>query len=185
MFFGTDPEDYLLSSERRVIRVRLHWAVMLPYALQTFFALIITMGLSSIIGDREGDLWLVHTVLWYAALFMVLRFAYHLLEWWLERLVVTDRRMMRTHGILTNNVEMMPITKVTDLSYRRSLTGLVLGFGTLVVESAGQVQALNEIPFLPRPEEVYDAISELVFGEKGMTRAPSLTPPRRRFTWGA
>lgn len=184
MFFATDPEDYLLSSERRVIRVRRHWAVVLPYVLQTFFALIITIGLSSIIGDRDGELWLVHTVLWYAALFMVLRFAFHLLEWWLERVVVTDRRLMLTYGIFTNNVAMMPITKVTDLSYKRSLTGLVLGFGTLIVESAGQIQALERITFLPKPEEVYDAISELVFGEKGMTRAPSLTPPRRRFPWG-
>lgn len=69
------------------------------------------------------------------------------------------------------------------MSYKRSLIGLMLGFGTLVVESAGQVQALERITYLPQPEEVYDAISELVFGEKGMTRAPSLTPPRRRF-WG-
>jgi hypothetical protein len=42
----------------------------------------------------------------------------------------------------------------------------MFGFGTLVVESAGQIQALNRIEYLPNPEEVYDAISELTFGDK-------------------
>jgi hypothetical protein len=36
----------------------------------------------------------------------------------------------------------------------------------LIVESAGQIQALNRLEFLPDPEEVYDAISELTFGDK-------------------
>ena len=46
------------------------------------------------------------------------------------------------------------------------------------MESAGQIQALNQITFLPRPEEVNDAISELVFGEKGQPRAPTLAQAR-------
>jgi hypothetical protein len=45
----------------------------------------------------------------------------------------------------------------------------MLGYGTMIIESAGQIQALNRIDFLPDPEEVYEAISELVFGEKRQT----------------
>lgn len=180
MLAAREPDDYLLASERRVIRVRRHWAVVAPYVLQTFFALIILVGLSAIIGQRDGSLWLVHTVLWYLAFFMVLRLGWNVLEWWVERIVVTDRRFMVTSGVLVTKVAMMPITKVTDLTYERSLGGRVLHYGTLIVESAGQIQALNQIQYLPRPEEVNDAISELVFGDKGQTRAPSLAPPRRR-----
>jgi hypothetical protein len=36
----------------------------------------------------------------------------------------------------------------------------------VVVESAGQIQAFNRIERLPQPERIYDAISELVFGDK-------------------
>jgi hypothetical protein len=46
-----------------------------------------------------------------------------------------------------------------------------LGYGTLIVESAGQIWALNRIDYRPRPEEVYEALSELVFGETGKRRA--------------
>jgi len=170
-----DPDDYLLATERRVIRVRRHWATLLPVLLQTVGALALAILLSELIG--EGDsVWLIQSVLWYAAFFAVLRFAYYVLDWWIERIVVTDKRFMLTNGIFVTNVLMMPITKVTDLTYQRPLVGRFLGYGTLVVESAGQIQALNKITFLPRPEEVNDAISELVFGEKKGGSAPP--PPR-------
>ncbi len=175
-----NPDEYLLTTERRVIRVRRHWATLIPLLAQTLALLVVALFLSNMFDGRGDSLWLVQSVLWYAAFFVVLRFAIHTLEWWVERIVVTDKRFLLTNGIIITNVAMMPITKVTDLTYHRPLIGRVLGYGTMVVESAGQIQALNKITFLPRPEEVYDAISELVFGDKGQARAPSLVPPRRR-----
>ncbi len=81
---------------------------------------------------------------------------------------------------------MMPLGKVTDLTFERSLGGRMLGYGTLIVESAGQIQALNRIDYMPRPEEIYEALSELVFGEKGKTRATGmLARPRWRALTGA
>lgn len=174
-----DPDDYLLSTERRVIRVRRHWALLLPLLLQTLGVIIGAILISELFGGGDS-VWLVQSVLWYVAFFAVLRFAYYVLDWWVERIVVTDKRFMLTNGIIITNVAMMPITKVTDLTYRRPVIGRFLGYGTLVVESAGQIQALNQITFLPRPEEVYDAISELVFGDKGQNRSLGLVPPRRR-----
>jgi len=174
-----DPDDYLLSTERRVIRVRRHWVWLLPVLLQTLGVIIAAILISELLGD-DDSLWLVQSLLWYLAFFAVLRFAFHVLEWWVERIVVSDKRFMLTNGIIVTNVLMMPITKVTDLTYRRPIIGRLLGYGTLVVESAGQIQALNQIHYLPRPEEVYDAISELVFGDKGQTRSLGLVPPRSR-----
>ncbi|MCW2632219.1 MAG: hypothetical protein JWR88_1181, partial [Pseudonocardia sp.] len=34
--------------------------------------------------------------------------------------------------------------------------------------------------YIPRPEEIYEALTELVFGEKRQTRSGLLPPPRRR-----
>lgn len=179
MLAPRDPDEYLLSSERRVIRLRRHWAVVLPYLVQTLAALAVVFVLSYYL---PASLWLVQNVLWYVALFALLRFTFYLVEWWVERIVVTDKRFMLIRGIFTTRVAMMPVTKVTDLTYERSVLGRMLGYGTLVVESAGQIQALNQIEHLPRPEEVYDAISELVFGEKPAPGAVSTLkpPPRRR-----
>jgi uncharacterized membrane protein YdbT with pleckstrin-like domain len=140
--------------------------VLTPVAWDVFEAaalLAVAVMVSYLLPVDSG---IFQNILWYAALLVVLRFAYVVVDWWVERIVVTDKRFMLITGVFTTRVAMMPISKVTDLTYERSATGRLFGFGTLVVESAGQIQALNRIEYLPRPERVYDAISELVFGDK-------------------
>jgi uncharacterized membrane protein YdbT with pleckstrin-like domain len=163
MFAPRDSDEYLLDTERRVIRVRLHWAVLAWDIFETVALLAVAVMVSYLL---PPSLWLVQNILWYAALFVLLRFTYVVLNWWVERIVVTDKRMMMTTGIITTKVLMMPIGKVTDLTYERPFIGRILGYGTMVVESAGQIQALNRLEYLPKAEQVYDAISELVFGDK-------------------
>jgi uncharacterized membrane protein YdbT with pleckstrin-like domain len=163
MFAPRDPDEYLLDSERRVIRVRRHWACLAWDVFEAAALLAVAVMVSYLL---PPSMWLVQNVLWYAALLVLLRFAYLVLEWWVERIVVTDKRFMMTTGVITTKVLMMPIGKVTDLTYERTWVGRLFGYGTMVVESAGQIQALNRINYLPKPEQVYDAISELVFGDK-------------------
>jgi membrane protein YdbS with pleckstrin-like domain len=181
MLAPRDPDEYLLSTERRVIRLRRHWAYVLRQLLETVLVLVLAFALSFLLREADTSVWLLQNILWYVALFILLRFTYYLVEWWVERIVVTDKRFMITRGIFTTNIAMMPVSKVTDLTYQRTMLGRMLGYGTLVVESAGQIQALNRIEFVPRPEEVFDAISELVFGEKNPKHFSMLkAPPRRR-----
>jgi len=163
VFAPRDPDEYLLGTERRVIRVRRHWACLL---WDIFEAAALLTGAVLISYLVPSGATIVQNILWYAALLILLRFAYFVIEWWVERIVVTDKRFMLTSGVFVTKVAMMPLTKVTDLTYERSMGGRMFGYGTLIVESAGQIQALNRIEYLPRPEEVYDAISELVFGDK-------------------
>lgn len=163
MFAPRDSDEYLLDTENRVIRVRLHWAVLAWDIFETIALLAVAVMVSYLLPE---SMWLVQNVLWYAALFVLLRFTYVVISWWVERIIVTDKRMMMTTGIITTKVLMMPIGKVTDLTYERPLMGRLLGYGTMIVESAGQIQALNRLEYLPKAEQVYDAISELVFGDK-------------------
>jgi uncharacterized membrane protein YdbT with pleckstrin-like domain len=163
MFAPRDPDEYLLGTERRVIRVRRHWSSLLWDILEAAALLAGAMMISYLLPANAG---LIQNILWYAALFVLLRLAYFVMEWWVERIVVTDKRFMISSGVFETKVAMMPITKVTDLTYERTVLGRMFGYGTLVVESAGQIQALNRIEFLPNPEQVYDAISELTFGDK-------------------
>lgn len=163
MFAPRDPDEYLLPTERRVIRVRRHWTYVLWDVFEAIALLAVAVMVSYLL---PAGAWLFLNILWYGALLVVLRFAYIVVDWWVERIVVTDKRFMLITGVFTNRVAMMPITKVTDLTYERSALGRMFGYGTLIVESAGQIQALNRVEFLPRPELVYDAISELVFGDK-------------------
>jgi uncharacterized membrane protein YdbT with pleckstrin-like domain len=170
-------DEYLLPTERRVIRVRQHWAYMSNHMFQTALFLLVLVVVQRYLPSGL----LVDNVTFYLALVAVLRFTVLTILWWIERIVITDKRVMLAQGIIVHKVGMMPLGKVTDLTFERSLGGRMLGYGTIIVESAGQIQALNKIDYLPRPEEVYEALSELVFGEKGKTRATGmLARPRWR-----
>ena len=177
-----DPDDYLLPTERRVIRVRRHWAALMLVLVKSLGVLIAAVGLAYVLEGDNEIFYLLRTVLWYTALATVLYFGYHVLEWWVELIVITDKRFLITSGIIVTKISMMPITKVTDMSYLRSFAGRLLGYGTLRVESAGQKQDLERVSYLPKPEATFDAISELIFGEKKQAR-PALRPPPPRKRW--
>jgi uncharacterized membrane protein YdbT with pleckstrin-like domain len=170
-------DEYLLPTERRVIRVRRHWAFIAVDIAQTAVVLLVLVVVQRLLPDTVlGD-----NIMFYLALVAVLRFTIFTILWWIEKLVVTDKRVILAEGFIVHKVGMMPISKVTDLTFERSLGGRIFGYGTVVVESAGQIQALNRIDYLPRPEEVYEALSELIFGEQGKTRATGmLARPRWR-----
>jgi uncharacterized membrane protein YdbT with pleckstrin-like domain len=170
MLAPREIDEYLLPTERRVIRVRMHWAVMAKHLVQTGLFLLIMVVVQTYLPPSV----VVDNLTFYLALAAVLRFTVLTILWWTERIVITDKRVMLAQGVITHNVGMMPLSKVTDLTFRRSLGGRLLGYGTLIVESAGQIQALNKIKYMPRPEEIYEALSELIFGEKGKTRATGM-----------
>ncbi|WP_224389392.1 PH domain-containing protein [Pseudonocardia sp. ICBG1293] len=184
MLAPREIDEYLLPTERRVIRVRQHWAVMVRHIWQTALFIVVVVGIEQLL-DRPGIDPVLDAVIdnlaFYLVVVAVLRYTALSILWWIERIVITDKRVMIAQGIIVHNVGMMPLGKVTDLTFQRSLSGRMLGYGTMVVESAGQIQALNRIDYMPRPEEIYEALSELVFGEKGKTRATGmLAKPRWR-----
>jgi uncharacterized membrane protein YdbT with pleckstrin-like domain len=85
------------------------------------------------------------------------------LNWTVDYFVVTSERLLLTTGILTRRVNMMPMTKVTDMRFERSFAGRLLGYGEFIFESAGQDQALQNVDFLPYPEQLYLLICEILF----------------------
>lgn len=58
---------------------------------------------------------------------------------------------------------MMPLSKVTDMSFHRTFIGRLLGYGEFVVESAGQDQALRSIDHIPYPEQLYRVVCGRIF----------------------
>ncbi len=188
MLAPREIDEYLLPTERRVIRVRQHWAVMIKHLGETALFLLVLVVIQLWIEPDTIDLQsppfgsvVADNITFYLGLVAVLRFTVLTILWWIERIVITDKRVMLAEGVVVHNVKMMPLSKVTDLTFQRTLGGRMFGYGTMIVESAGQIQALNRIDYMPRPEEIYEALSELVFGEKGKTRATGmLARPRWR-----
>src|SRR5262252_578437 len=149
---GNNPprevDKYLLLHERehQVITVRMHPAVLLAPVAIALAGLIAAVVLNGTVLKSS------HVVM--AA------------TWSIEYFVVTSQRMILTSGLLTRKVAMMPLNKVTDMSFQRSLGGRLFGYGEFILESAGQDQALRNIPFIPYPEQLYLEVCDLLFPSK-------------------
>ncbi|MGH3705745.1 MAG: PH domain-containing protein, partial [Agromyces sp.] len=59
----------------------------------------------------------------------------------------------RVHGILSQRIATMPISRILDISVHTPLIGRVFGYGHFVFESAAQDQGLREIRFVGSPDE--------------------------------
>lgn len=152
-----DPR-YLSVEERMVLIVRHHVAELWRPALSAFVLLVAALLFSPTAGASG-----LSNVLWIVALGFLLRLGWRTWLWYVDSIIVTDKRIFEVSGIITKNVASMPLRMLTDVTYRRSIAGRILGYGSLIVESAGQDQALSRIDYLPDPDNVYKTITTLVF----------------------
>jgi len=151
---------YLLPHEHQVITVRKHPAVLIgPIAIALAGLLIaLVLGTTVLRSSHNGILVLV-----LIAVALLLYLGFKTWEWSEDYFVVTSDRMLQASGVFTRKIAMMPLVKVTDMSFKRSSLGRVLGFGQFILESAGQDQALRTIDHVPYPEQLYLEICALIF----------------------
>jgi len=149
----------LLPHERRVITVRFHPAILIRPVAEALGGLALA-GLISTIVHLESTVLLVVWLLW---LILVIRLLFKIYSWLEDYFVVTSARLLLATGVFKKTVNMMPLAKVTDMRFERSPIGRILGFGTFIVESAGQEQALHTIDHLPYPEQLYIEVCGLIF----------------------
>jgi uncharacterized membrane protein YdbT with pleckstrin-like domain len=157
---GPKVSRYLLSSEQRVFAVRRHWMALASTFL--LFLGFLVIGLLFLVLLREHPVGVSFAV--FFLIFSMLWFLWFVLDWYFEQLIVTNRRVLLVTGVLNRKVGVMPLIKVTDLTFDQPLNGRLLGYGTFIIESAGQDQALSRIAYVPRPLHRYRQISALLFG---------------------
>ncbi len=89
------------------------------------------------------------------------------LAWRSGWLVITADRVMVIQGVLRRRADMLPFSKLRDLSLSQSVTGRLLGFGCLHCESIGTGGALATIVMVPRPQEFYARACEMILPAEG------------------
>ena len=162
---GTDTvpnavNKYLLPHEHQVITVRKHPAVLIGPIAISLAGLVIAAVISTTIARHNSG---VVGFVWIAWAVVLLWLVYKVWEWSQDYFIVTSRRMLLATGVITRKVAMMPLVKVTDMSFQRSSLGRLLGYGEFILESAGQEQALRRVDFLPYPEQLYLEVCGLIF----------------------
>jgi membrane protein YdbS with pleckstrin-like domain len=155
-----DVAKYLLDDEEAVLAVRRHWAVLIEPTLKFLPAVVLGGWLlvrdpGNRVTSTAGMLLLVAAIGYYA-----LRIG----EWWRRHFIVSRRRVLLTSGVIVRTVTLLPLRRITDLTWKETLLGQLLGYGTFRFESAGQGNALAEITFLPHAGQLYRQVSGLLFG---------------------
>src|SRR5215469_15944896 len=155
-------DKYLLPGEVRVATVRRHPAVLLAPSAQAVGGLLVAAVLTATF--LRGHT-LFAAIVWIGWAVLLINLIWKAVNWAVDYFVITSVRILLTSGLFTRSVAMMPLSKVTDMSFHRSFAGRLLGYGEFVVESAGQDQALRRIDHIPYPEQLYLVVCGRIFKE--------------------
>ncbi|WP_089156513.1 PH domain-containing protein [Micromonospora sp. NBS 11-29] len=152
---------YLFPTERFRGEWKRHWVHLATPIVVGVAATFVLGYLAGFLAGRDvGALTTIAVLLWFAVMGWV---AWRVADWWYDRFILTNKRVMVVNGIITRRVAMMPLARVTDMKYEQSPSGRTFNYGTFVLESAGQDQALREIKNLPNPNELYLRVVEEMY----------------------
>lgn len=170
-------ERYLVEGEKVIVAVRLHWFHLAREILLAVAATALAFWVDVKVSLSPGGQLLHNASLlfwWGAALWLLWR----ILNWRRDWFVATDKRFLLFYGFIRRRVAMMPLLKVTDMTYDRSPLGRIVGYGKFMLESAGQDQALSVIDHVPDADTHYRAICTQLFGPASQLRfVPGAFPP--------
>jgi membrane protein YdbS with pleckstrin-like domain len=183
-----DADKYLLDGEHVVLATRRHWAVLVEPTLR-FLPVFAVGGWLFLVDPGNPVTSVVGLVVVLGALgYYALRVG----EWWMRHFIVTRRRVLLTSGVIVRTVTLLPLRRITDLTWEETFFGQILGYGSFRFESAGQDQALRHITFMPDAKKVYKEVSGLLFAsdwggaatgdDEGNPDPPPAPPPVQRDT---
>lgn len=142
---------YLAPQEVEVVSVRLHPSVLIPPLITGIGGLFAAIAVTPVVGD-DGALGLV---IWLFTALLLVQLARAVIRWLSEYVVITQLRVFRCSGAgITSS---SPLKQVDDVRITRSPAGRLLGFGTLIFDSAHI--AIDNIPY---PDQVYLEIYGLI-----------------------
>ncbi len=153
----SDIGRHLLRDEGEVIVdvVHHHWVVYVAPTLEAVLGLVLLVA----VGYVDLDLGWVPFVL---ALALWSHAGWRALASRRDRFVVTNMRVFRLHGVLSQHLATMPLTRILDITVAKPVHGRLLGFGHFVFESAAQEQGLRDVRYVGRPDERDLAIQRVV-----------------------
>jgi uncharacterized membrane protein YdbT with pleckstrin-like domain len=157
-----DIEKYLAHGERVVFVLRRH-TIVLEMAIGIWLAALAAGVGFGVLATREPH-WHLGVIGGWIVLAGAGFLAWKTGGWWIARYVITDERVMLIEGVISRRVRAVPLSKVTHTDYRRTLSGRLLGYGTISLGSAGTHDGLRELTSIPKPDQVYRLVMSLVSG---------------------
>ena len=148
-------EKNLAPGETILYRARYHW-VFYGFSI-VVLVLAAALGLASLratqqqAGDEIG-----RPLAWIAAAFVVIALIAFLARRFranLDEFVVTNRRVIRKVGLVAREIQHAPLEKIQDVTIEQGILGRMLGYGTVVVETASE-KGMLVFPAIASPERM-------------------------------
>lgn len=152
--------DQLGQDESIVVSMRTHPKVLfVPSVALILFAA--ALGLSIAFFPPAWQPWATYSAIAVFIILVVWLVLTPVLKWSSSTYTVTDRRIITRKGVLNRTGHDLPLRRINNVNYERSVTDRMLGCGTLIFETAaGQPLILPDVPHV---ERVHVTITELLF----------------------
>ncbi len=134
-------DDYLLPDEHVVYRTYLHWMVFARPAL------LFVIAIGAVITASANGLLLANALVPLVGLDALNRFVLYLSA----EIGVTDKRVLGKTGWLSGRSVDTPLSTLDGFAVNQSVLGRMLGYGTVVVTSAGGLR--RRLPHIDDPIE--------------------------------
>ncbi|MEA4943492.1 MAG: PH domain-containing protein [Propionicimonas sp.] len=157
------PEKLLGTDEHVVLHLRTHGkALVLPALILVLGAVVVGVALA--VAPSSWQPWAGGVIGVLAALVFVSWVLLPFLRWLTTTYTFTDRRVITRQGIINKSGHDLPLTRINNVAYERSLLDRILGCGTLVLTTAAEKPVtLHDIPDV---ERVHVAMTELLFSSE-------------------
>ena len=169
------PDNVLAGDERVVLHRHPHWKRLIGPALVLLIGTALASFGAAVVQNSDWDGTVKRVVLLVlAALWLIIvgwLTVWPFLNWWTTHFVITDRRVMFRHGLLTRSGIDIPLARINSVEFRHGLLDRMLRTGTLIIESASQDPL--EFHDIPRVEQVHSLLYHEVFDTLGSEESPS------------
>ena len=161
------PESLLSDGEEVVSAFRPHWKSLVIPAAWTVFVII---GLA-LVPRLPEESWLRWGVVGVVVLGWIVVAVVPTLRWWYTMFVLTNERLVLRKGIIARSGVEIPLEVINDVIFSQTVFERMLGFGDLIIESAGEM-GQSRFSNIPRPDEFQ---AQLYRVREDRTRALSST----------
>ncbi len=169
------PDNVLADDERVVLHRHPHWKRLVGPLLTLLLATALASFTAAYVQSLD---WSATTKLVVCAAILVVWLVvigwlavWPFLTWWTTHFVITDRRVMFRHGLLTRAGIDIPLARINSVEFRHGLLDRLVRTGTLIIESASQDPL--EFYDVPQVEQVHSLLYHEVFDTLGSEESPS------------
>ncbi|KDE98608.1 membrane protein [Mycolicibacterium aromaticivorans JS19b1 = JCM 16368] len=169
------PENVLAANEQVVLHRHPHWKRLVGPILVLLIATILAAFVAALVNNTNWDPTAKKVLSGVIAAIWVILVGWLTLwkffNWLTTHFVITDRRVMFRHGLLTRSGIDIPLARINSVEFRHGLLDRMLRTGTLIIESASQDPL--EFDDIPRVERVHSLLYHEVFDTLGSEESPS------------